>query len=77
MAYWCRGFSEKFQKFRAQCCNPLTKKAEYLGSFDSANEAHIAWLRRKLEFAKLLAAEQDDPRVAKALIERYENYQPN
>ncbi len=61
-------------KFVSRCCNPLTSKKENLGRFDNPNEAHQAWLTRKLELAKLLAAEQDDPRVAKALIERYENY---
>jgi hypothetical protein len=45
-----------------------------LGRFDTELEAHKAWLAFKLEQAKILAAEQTDPRVAKALIERYENY---
>lgn len=60
-------------RFIATCHN--TPNKEYLGVFGSAQEAHQAWLTRKLELAKLLAAEQDDPRVAKALIERYENYE--
>lgn len=59
------------EKFRAQCGNPFTKKQENLGHFDCEQEAHNAWLKRKLELAHLLAAEQEDPRVAKALIERY------
>lgn len=63
------------KKFRANCANPFIGKQEHLGYFSSATEAHQAWLKRKLELAKLLAAEQDDPRVAKALVERYENYQ--
>ena len=46
----------------------------HLGLFDTELEAHKAWLAFKLEQAKILAAEQTDPRVAKALIERYENY---
>ena len=62
------------QKFQAECNNPFTKKKEYLGLFACQEKAHEAWLTRKLELAKLLAAEQDDPRVAKALIEKYENY---
>ena len=61
-------------KFKSQCGNPLTKKREYLGLFDSELEAHQAWLNRKSEVAHLLAAEQTDERVAKALIERYTNY---
>lgn len=37
----------------------------------NVQEAHEAWLKRKLELAPLLAAEQEDPRVAEALINRY------
>jgi len=58
-------------KFRAQCSNPFTKKRERLGSFTSEQEAHEAWLKRKLELARELAEIQTDPRVAKALIDRY------
>ena len=61
-------------KFMSQCNNPFTKKSEYLGLFDSEIEAHQAWLKRKLELAHLLSAEQTDERVAKALIKRYTNY---
>ena len=61
-------------KFRALCRNPFTKKQEYLGLFNSELEAHQTWLKRKLELAHLVAAEQTDTRVAKALIERYTNY---
>ena len=67
---WHKGSS----KFMAQCCNPFTKRSEHLGYFNCPQEAHKAWLKRKLELAHLLAAEQTDPRVAKALIERYTNY---
>ena len=61
-------------KFQSRCSNPFTKKQENLGYFDCEIEAHQAWLNRKLELAHLLAAEQTDDRVAKALIERYTNY---
>ena len=61
-------------KFQSRCCNPMTKKQENLGYFTCELEAHQAWLKRKLELAALLAAEQTDERVAKALIERYTNY---
>ena len=62
-------------KFRAQCSNPLTKKNERLGLFTCELEAHQAWLKRKLELAHELAAIQTDPRVAKALIDRYSKLQ--
>ena len=61
-------------KFMSYCSNPFTKKQEHLGYFTSDIEANQAWLKRKLELAHLLAAEQKDERVAKALIKRYTNY---
>lgn len=60
-------------KFLAHCRNPFLNKGAHLGCFDTEQEAHQAWLKRKLELAHLLAAEQTDTRVAKALIERYSN----
>ena len=64
-------YNKRDGKFRAQCQNPFTRKNEFLGYFDSEQEAHNAWVKRKLELAHLLAAEQTDPRVAEALINRY------
>lgn len=58
-------------KFIAQCRNPFTKKRERLGQFTCEQQAHEAWLKRKLELAHELAAIQTDPRVATALIDRY------
>lgn len=46
-----------------------------LGNFDNPEDAHDAWLSYKLEQARKLAKEQADPRVADAIIDRYENYQ--
>lgn len=66
-AYW----NKEKGKFQSQCKNPFTGKNEYLGLFTCEVEAHKAWRKRKLELAHLLAAEQTDPRVAKALIDRY------
>jgi len=68
--YW----NKRDSKFQAQCRNPFTKKLENLGYFTSEQEAHKAWLKRKLELAYELAAIQTEPRVAKALIDRYTNY---
>lgn len=61
-------------KFMSQCRNTLTNKQEYLGLFVCEQEAHNAWLKRKLELAKELAEIQTDPRVAEALVNRYTNY---
>lgn len=59
------------EKFRSQCSNPFTKKNESLGLFTCEQQAHNAWVKRKLELAHELAAIQADERVAKALIGRY------
>ena len=65
--YWNK--AEK--KFLARCNNPMSGKQEFLGLFTCEQEAHKAWLKRKLELAHELAAIQTDQRVAKALIDRY------
>lgn len=74
---WLIGVSwhKRDGKFRSSCRNPFTKRIEHLGYFTCEVEAHEAWLHRKLELAHELAAEQTDPRVAKALIDRYSQYQ--
>lgn len=71
-------YEKQTNKFRAHCSNSFTKKNEHLGYFTCPNEAHEAWLKRKRELAHELAALQTDPRVAKALIDRYnvEVYNP-
>jgi hypothetical protein len=61
-------------KFRAQCSNPFTGEQEYLGCFTDEDCAHQAWLGKKLENAYALAGIQTDLRIAKAIVDRYENY---
>jgi len=61
-------------KFRSRVRNPFTEKSEHLGYFTCEQEAHNAWLKRKLELAHQLASIQTDERVAEALISRYTNY---
>lgn len=61
------------QKFISKC-SQLNGERKYLGLFITPEEAHQAWLKEKLRLAKILASEQKDERVAKALIDRYENY---
>lgn len=67
-------WDKRTNKFRSQCRNPFTKRQERLGYFTCEQKAHNAWLKRKLELAHELAAIQEDPRVAKALVDRYMNY---
>ncbi len=64
-------FVKATKKFRARCGNPFTGKQEHLGYFTCEQQAHETWLKRKLELAHELAAIQTDPRIAKALIDRY------
>lgn len=61
-------------KFAATCRDPFALKQKHLGYFLTEEEAHQTWLSEKLEHAKRLAALQPDERVAKAIIDRYENY---
>jgi hypothetical protein len=68
-------FYKQTGKFKAQCNDPFTHKRQALGYFTSEEDAHKAWLAKKLEHAYNLAALQSDERVAKALIGRYENYE--
>lgn len=68
--YW----HNRDQKYVAQCNCVITGKRIFLGYYTTPIEAHKKWLSFKLEQAKILAAEQTDQRVAKALVERYENY---
>lgn len=76
---WLIGVSwhKETSKFQARCNNPFTKTSEHLGRFPTEQEGHQAWLKRKLELAKELAAMQTDARVAAALVNRYSNYQVN
>lgn len=65
--YWF----ERDAKFMSMCCNPITKKREYLGLFHCPQEAHLAWKKCKHELACQLADIQTDERVAEALRTRY------
>jgi hypothetical protein len=65
--YW----NIKNNKFLAQCTDPFGLNGRYIGLFDSELEAHKAWQAKKHEYACQLADLQEDPRVAKALRERY------
>ena len=68
-------WNKEKSRFQARCRNPFTKKREHLGYFTCEQQAHEAWLKRKLELAHELAEIQTDPRVAKALVDRYSKLQ--
>lgn len=58
-------------KFYAQCKDPLNRNNSYLGSFDSPEEAHSAWVKQKLIYVEDLDSLVNDPRVLPALRLRY------
>lgn len=65
---------KRSNKFTAQCSSVESGKNTNLGRYDTPEEAHKVWLDFKLKQAYILASQQTDERIAKALIDRYENY---
>lgn len=61
-------------RYMSKVLNVFSGKVEYLGYFNTPEEAHGAWLKKKLELALLWVEHLQDERVIKALIDRYENY---
>ena len=53
-------FSTNAKKYEAYCNNPITRKKEHLGLFDSHELAHNAWLRKKIEWADILRPKMDE-----------------
>lgn len=70
-------FHKSTGKFQSQCWSVESLKQEYLGLYETAEEAHQKWLSFKKEQAILLASKQTDIRVAAALIDRYKHYSQN
>lgn len=68
-------WDEGRKKYRAQISNPFTGKNQSLGDYEDSIAAHKVWLVKKLEFARVLASEQLNTRVAAALVERYIMYE--
>jgi len=67
-------YNKPTKKFLAHCSDG-NKNQIHLGLFECPQEAHKAWLDFKLKLAVKYASEISDQRIAKALIERYQNYQ--
>jgi hypothetical protein len=67
-------FIKESGKFLSYCNSVVDGKRKRLGLYETPEEAHAAWLDFKLEQAKILASIQEDERVSRALISRYENY---
>ncbi len=64
-------FHKVVGKYQAECTNPLKDISSFIGYYATEIEAHKAWQAKKHEYACLLAEEQQDPRVAGALRQRY------
>lgn len=56
--------------FRSRCSNPQTHHNEHVGYFASADEAHKAWMARKLSIANELKPEMDfiDKRIYESVV---------
>lgn len=67
------GVNKSGDKYQAQINNPfsLDRKMEYLGTFNTAEEAHIAWRLKKHEYAEKYTELETDPRIISALRTRY------
>lgn len=62
-------FDKKQKKFKANCS--INGKHTYLGSYDTAEEAHEAWRSCKHALACELAEKQSDSRIASVLRTKY------
>lgn len=62
-------------RFQAGCRNPMSKKREHLGYFDTPEAAHLAWRNRKLELAIELKPKMDeiDIRIYPRVVEIINN----
>ena len=64
-------FSAKKGRYQSYCGNPFTGKTEHLGYFDTEHDAHVAWLKRKIELSFLVAETESDEAIKLALVSRY------
>ena len=64
-------FHKVRRKFMSSVNNPITRKKETIGYFNSEVEAHAAWRKRKHVIACELADMLGDERVKSALSSRY------
>jgi hypothetical protein len=58
-------------RYRAVFKNPISRKEEALGAFDTMDEAHNVWLKRKKQIALLIAGLESDQRVRSFIMSAY------
>lgn len=61
------------KRIKAKCRNGSGKHV-YLGLHNTVESAFHAWLEKKRELSYIVAADESDPRVKEAIINRYKNY---
>ncbi len=66
-------YYKAYGRFMARCNDPFSSNnhGEYLGYFDTPEEAHEAWRSKKHEHAQKIASMQSDENVAAAIRLRY------
>lgn len=70
------GVSKNGNKFRANCNNPFTKEQEYLGNYDMADQAFLAYKKRKENLIKQVAElEYSQDNITKACYDAMMNYE--
>ena len=69
--YCSTASSRKDVKYEAACSNPFTGKQEFLGVFNTAIEAHLAWKDYKHSIACIYANNQSDLRISEKLRTMY------
>lgn len=67
-------FVKTLNKFVARGKDIETNSYKHLGTFSDWESAQKAWVSFKLKQATILAKEQDNPTISKAILDRYENY---
>lgn len=67
---------KKSGRYRATIGDFQYGGTRHLGTFDTIEEAHLAWLARKRYLATILSSMEDDARVKEALLKKYteDNY---
>lgn len=64
-------FDKSRGKFISNCCNPFTKKRQFLGRFNDELSAHQAWLKAKINHAEEIAKQQPNELASSVVASFY------